>query len=435
MDIRGLNGGNFTLWARITLNTTASPTNGKDLQKQERWEDDEKSEQNDYIIGENRQNYVQHDGNLKTDAASFNETIDIAYGEGKTGTSIGFDTVSKITGVNNKLRPISSFLPKGGNTLPNFFTKGLDLGLRPKDYQKGIIAFLHHNKAAGSSVKLCLLSMTRRGVIKDHYSSCVVSSKKISSTEIKVFQKYAVFVGGYTFWLCEQFESRNCSYFTIMRNPYDRILSSYFYCQNQPWDQLCGPLQTGNFTIQEWALYQGSYFFNQLLMNRDYCQPNDDLRHLFNRGFSDFIPPNAGHYISYESAKQCWFRQKVFLTRNVNETGRMHLLQNVLDNLESWFSVIGMTDEFDLSLKMLSFTYELPFLRRCRGKIINKGNYAGSGKSEQENMKEMLKSALHADSRVVEALKYDVMIYERGLQIFERQKKRLESLLAKKIQT
>ncbi|XP_071852845.1 uncharacterized protein [Apostichopus japonicus] len=319
---------------------------------------------------------------------------------------------------------LTSLLPLGGNTLPNYFLCGIDRGLRPVDYKEGVLAFLHHNKAAGSSIKICLTSMQRKGILTNH-SLLIYSSKVISTLKPSDIVKHNAFAGGYSFGVCQLSPAKNCSYFTVLRDPYDRVISSYYYCRVQYWDQLCGPLRVGNFTLREWAIYQGSYFFYQLLMQRGYCRNNDVIHEIFDNGDIDFIPKGSMKYINYNDTHQCWFKEKAYLSNVLNNTGKMHLLENVLDNLESWFSVIGLTEDFDLSLKMLSVTYDLPFYRRCRGKQINK---SPSKRSSTDINKNKDKRILQASPEVKKALFYDIQIYEKGRAIFDRQKQRLKKL-------
>ena len=112
-------------------------------------------------------------------------------------------------------------------------------------------------------------------------------------------------------------------------------------------------------------------------------------------------------------------------------TAQIDALSNyVLDNLENWFTVIGIVDEYDLSLAMLQEAYGgLPFHSRCSGHKINVSDYKNmqekaSTKSNGTTMDIMDESIreLMGDAEVRRVLEADTLIYRKALQIFEKQK-------------
>jgi hypothetical protein len=79
-----------------------------------------------------------------------------------------------------------------------------------------------------------------------------------------------VIVGDYTMGLCNVLPStRPCAYYTMLREPRERLASSYLHCKYEPDDQLCMShvLQARNATFPEWVRHQGNYLFRQLMFD------------------------------------------------------------------------------------------------------------------------------------------------------------------------
>ncbi|XP_038052219.1 uncharacterized protein LOC119724957 [Patiria miniata] len=294
------------------------------------------------------------------------------------------------------------------------------------------LVFLHHNKAAGTTAKECL-----RQVVKatDRELGHVLSNEgrlNLMSNFRKLRRRGKripdTFFGGYAFGVCDELH-RPCSYFTVLRDPYKRTLSSHSYCQKARTDQLCTALRAEKVSLREWALHQGSFFFRQLVFHPEFC--SDQTKWI---PFVDLVgePHEFDGPETLEGAT-CWFRQKLIMSLTLNRTQHDAVLQYCLDNLERWFKVIMLVDEFDLSLAMMEHAYKLPFHELCSGSRVNIGSYDKQRNATDSLRRNSANSSipdtvlnqlreLEADPEVRDALRADVMIYRKGVEIFEKQK-------------
>ncbi|PIK52749.1 hypothetical protein BSL78_10382 [Apostichopus japonicus] len=229
------------------------------------------------------------------------------------------------------------------------------------------------------------------------------------------------YMGGYSFGICDALHNgRPCSYFTMVRNPYERIISCYFFCQRSSKDQLCTALNAANVTLKEWALHQGSYFFNQILLHPHVCQGT----------FDQYFKLDGIQHNFWYGDPPCWFKQKVILGHYLTSEQENILLDYVLDHLEQWFASIGIIEEFDLSLGMFQHIYGLPFKDDCVGKHFQTGKYKKRKKNvttneeqvDRDQMIQQLKAELQADPEVRRALHADLVIYDKAKEIFDKQK-------------
>ncbi|XP_072176009.1 uncharacterized protein [Diadema setosum] len=306
--------------------------------------------------------------------------------------------------------------------LPNYFL----MWDRPQktasvlSYRDGNMVFLHHNKAGGSSIRKCLREIGKESGLN---VSSSVFSYRYAAQEFHYWKhaprtrKHVGLYGGYAFGVCDVLnDGRPCSYFTMIRDPYDRAISAYLYCsKNTSKDQLCTALKASEVSVVDWALHHGSFFFRQLLMNPAVCNGSyDDTEYLRNL---DGFP----HKFSRDIIP-CWFHHKVLLQRMFTEEERDRFLQHVIDNLENYFAVIGLLEHFDLSLSMLQHVYHVPFRDKCSDAHYNTGKFRRvQQKVEAERLVASLKQQLLADPRVNETLRADLLLYEKAKSIFARQ--------------
>ncbi|XP_072029017.1 uncharacterized protein [Amphiura filiformis] len=327
------------------------------------------------------------------------------------------------------------------NFRPNFYLTNssslLNLSNRTSlAAENDVIIYMHHNKAAGSTTKDCIgkvaFSTGRHlGPVQDSMGRLNVHNLIGRFPDFK--HEHNILMGGYAFGLCDEFNA-SCSYFTILREPYERTISSYSYCRRARSDQLCSALNAGKVSLREWALHQGSFLFRQLLFDPIFC------RHFYDHtAFSNLskIPHEFARSKAGFTGAPCWFRQKVVFHHAFNQTQMDNVLQYALQNLENWFTVIGLVQEYDLSLAMLQEAYGLPFHTRCSGQKINVSDYKNmqtdSAKRNtngtrtdivNENIRELM-----SDPEVRQVLEADVQLYERALEIFDQQKRTFFKLL------
>lgn len=311
-----------------------------------------------------------------------------------------------------------------GNCLSNFFYRE-DSHLELPKYRSSNIVFLHHNKAGGSTIRSCVEEIAEGSQLQ--LGSLLVSFKHVN-TVYELLRKGEAkpntrmgYMGGYSFGICDALHNgRPCSYFTMVRNPYERVISCYFFCQRSSKDQLCTALNAANVTLKEWALHQGSYFFNQILLHPHVCQGT----------FDQYFKLDGIQHNFWYGDPPCWFKQKVILGHYLTSEQENILLDYVLDHLEQWFASIGIIEEFDLSLGMFQHIYGLPFKDDCVGKHFQTGKYKKRKKNattneeqvDRDQMIQQLKAELQADPEVRRALHADLVIYEKAKEIFDKQK-------------
>ncbi|XP_077997599.1 uncharacterized protein LOC144450762 [Glandiceps talaboti] len=308
------------------------------------------------------------------------------------------------------------------NYLPNFFTKrSVVNGERiPSDstYSKvnTSVVFVHNQKSGGSTLKMCMESIVdeyhfgKMAVVCDINSGFYYSGiARFAPSELTKF-----YAGGHTFQMCD-FASNPCSYIMVLRDPYERLISSYEYCKARN-ELHCQLYDANQVSIKEWALFQGSFLFRQLLYNFEFCTSKydklvDDLRLL--KGL-----PQTPEEIP------CWYRNELILSHFMNRNDKMTVLQYVLNNLEEWFAVVGINDEYDIFLQQLEGAFQLPFAR-CHGKTVNYHAYVAEGEYEgkpRSSIVTSLKQQLVDDQDVRDILYYDVKIFEKVREITQKQK-------------
>ncbi|XP_070556604.1 uncharacterized protein [Ptychodera flava] len=296
--------------------------------------------------------------------------------------------------------------------LPNFYTnrrrRSSNVGPEesmwpPTDYYKnGTVVFLHHHKAAGSSVRQCISDMkpliSLKTVSHESYSGIF---KSLRSNDTFIFK---VYVGGYTFGLCDFVSDRPCSYFTLLRDPYERVISAYEYCRMYTSDHICWGKKATASSLQDWVKYHKSFFFYQLLFRPEFCQPTSNI---------EARPLGQVH----QKVLPCWYIQQALIDSEVNDDAKRIMLDYILANLENWFAVIGLTDEYEMSLRLLENAFSLPF-NRCHSMNL-KGNIT---KSLTERDISKYKEDLMSDASINNILYYDLEIYRMATKIFARQK-------------
>ncbi|XP_054764397.2 uncharacterized protein LOC129271069 [Lytechinus pictus] len=297
--------------------------------------------------------------------------------------------------------------------LPNYYIHGTSLGLG-EDYSKCNIAFVHLHKAGGTTTK---------AVLRNVRNKAEMPAVKLNRTSTEVFAHYikkgqtskpTVFMGGFSFGICDVLKGRPCTYMAVLRNPYDRIISAYYFCYNSRYT-LCGPVSSKDVSITTWAIHQGSHFFNQLLMLPDTCKRDsrsDEYVKRYQNHTRDIIPYIKKH----EDA--CWFQQKALHKETLTKDQRHALLHYILENLENWFGVIGLLEEYQLSLELFGEAFKRNFTAAYSVRL-NTGK--ARKKVDNTSIKQMKQDLLNsAEAR--EALYEDILIYEKAVDIMKRQK-------------
>ncbi|KAJ8038627.1 hypothetical protein HOLleu_16099 [Holothuria leucospilota] len=288
--------------------------------------------------------------------------------------------------------------PVYNHTLPNFFINP-DKNL--SRYKHSILAFSHTPKSGGTTMKRCMKTVSelsgKRSPLIVNGPSCI--STRLALLTGKLREEMIDSFAGSLLGICDHLKRKNCAYFTIMRDPYDRLISHYFFCKagKQTF------LSCENKTIVEFARRVGSTVFTQLsaqfkcLREREIGIQNETWR-CYKKDFA------------YEP----------------QSSERDLMLAYLVENLESLFAVIGLTEEFDFSLKLLQRTFGWSFFDKCKGEKFNVGSYFMNNSdsvSHSENWQKLKAREIILDNEEIrDALYPDVVLYQRAKEIFQKEK-------------
>ncbi|XP_077866932.1 uncharacterized protein LOC144355742, partial [Saccoglossus kowalevskii] len=254
------------------------------------------------------------------------------------------------------------WIPKK-NCLPNFYLRS---GKKSSSWapdslyrdRNSTTVFVHNQKSGGTTTKTCWT----RILVANGYPVPVLASNLNAGDFYEDLLKYGSnqnlahsYMGDSAFGICE-FTHLSCSYFTVLRDPYDRIISSYNMCKDAKQPQ-CIVRNANRMSLKDWAMHQGSFFFRQLLTNpsfftQTYSSLVGDLRGIKDPP-NDKIPP--------------WWRTELILRYWLSDEQKKILLEYILDHLQYWFAVIGLTDEYDYNFLMFQHVYQLSFHTKCSG--------------------------------------------------------------------
>ncbi|XP_070558628.1 uncharacterized protein [Ptychodera flava] len=310
------------------------------------------------------------------------------------------------------------------NTLPNYFTRSKNRRYGERrlldetySYKNCTIAFVHNQKSGGTTTTSCFSNaieevgaMVPRLVANPNagqiFGSLLNGSDKYKRTS---------YVGDSTFTVCD-FVDRPCAYFTVIRDPLERAISSYNMCLGSKQPQ-CVMRDISKLSVKDWAIHQGSFFFRQLLANPEF----------FTNKYTGLVDKLRGPDDPPTELIPPWWRNKLILDHFMDDNQKGMVLEFVLANLESWFAVIGLTEEFDTSFHLFERVFKLPFYTLCAGRKQNQRNYHYSKDDHNANVTKAeivksLKTKISTDPEALRALHYDIQIFKKAKSIFSKQK-------------
>lgn len=239
-----------------------------------------------------------------------------------------------------------------------------------------------------------------------HTDSRLKATETILNGDFDIIENTKFFMGDYSFGFCdlvhEKINRRKCSTFSVLREPFDRMVSNYFYCieLNQT---IPGIPHCRTHSINEWALATKSILWDQFFTDID-C---------------------------IERQKQTWqcaidfgaLREAYRLSKN------MSYVQSIVSSLDKHFSVIGLTEDIPSTLQMLQMAYNLPFYDTCKNVDYNVGQYVLSSQVQshldKEEVKNAAKQSLMKDEAIRKILYPEIEIYKRAKEIFELQRQEM----------
>ncbi|XP_077870205.1 uncharacterized protein LOC144363250, partial [Saccoglossus kowalevskii] len=300
------------------------------------------------------------------------------------------------------------------NIVPNYFTS---LSLKERsalNQSKLAISYLHHQKCGGMTMRRCIDKLSLK--MKDQHLPYLIWDGSIltflyqRAIEKNKSMAGYFFYGDAAFGLCDEADISPCSYYTVLRDPYERIVSAYEYCiAVHSKDPICMLWNVSSISLHQFAVYTGSHLFTQLLYSPKICKMKD----------SNETIQIVGKRNNIDTSKNipCWYKHKAYLEYLLTSDERQTLLDYVIGNLHNWFTMIGTTDEFGLTMEMLQMVYNLPFVTTCKSISLNRKKQSSS------NLRAEKRQRLLADAKVYDALYYDIIIYNEAMKIFQMQKK------------
>jgi len=247
-----------------------------------------------------------------------------------------------------------------GETLPPFHSVTDEKQIQSYRSPEAVLVFLHHNKAGGTTIKQLLARLSRTTGVQNAHAYSETSERVMRTLRIGA-GRGAYISGDYDFGLCDFVSpgSRPCAYFTMLRDPRERVASSYLYCKTHRTDQLCDSchLEASKATFADWVVHQGNYLYKQLRFNFSQSISEAEMRTLYRTiGKSTCKEGMPSFMLNQLWAQEAQRQKRPDLPPFLDP----HPSDSELHKLVNQFAVVGLLDYPELSMKM----YEAAF---CRG--------------------------------------------------------------------
>jgi len=185
--------------------------------------------------------------------------------------------------------------------------------------EKSKIIFLHIPKAGGVTLSQILRNNYKR--IFQIRGNCVRKDiDELKQMSIEEIESYDCIMGHMGFGLHKLFKS-NVTYFTILRDPVDRLISHYFYVLRYPDHYLYKKVKDGNLTFENYI--------------------NSDLTSELYNGQTRLLAGDNGFPIT--------FKDKMKLDNTD--------LEKAKNNLNKHFSFVGILKNYNLNLIILKYIF------------------------------------------------------------------------------
>ncbi|XP_070572229.1 uncharacterized protein [Ptychodera flava] len=302
--------------------------------------------------------------------------------------------------------------------IPNFYTKLPD-SEKHRVNQNTSIVFVHGQKAS-ATMKGCLRLVQKSlpyaaaapEVVYDDIVAQFYRDHAGPSTSLGKF-----YYGEATFGVCELSHGHKpCAYFTVLREPYERAASLYDFCRTEGnlKERICNLWNFKSISVTDYAKALGSHVFAHILYNPKICTGRFD-----NRVNEALHAVGKADKIDMSRRAFCWYRHKAFIDHHLTKEEKDKLLNYVLENLQNWFAVIGIFEEFAVSLELIENAFAAPF-KKCS--MWKRNPFEEKRTQQQRNDRTSFKTQLMSDRKVYEALYYDLRIYDEAMKIFHLQK-------------
>jgi hypothetical protein len=295
----------------------------------------------------------------------------------------------------HELSTIRSSWPVG--RMENFYTKA-----RSEDranYRSARSVFIHVPKSAGNSIKLGLVPFLARSLNTKSMLLSVNSRAEWASLPKATKISHKVLYGCFAMGVCSPHQK--CAHYVILREPYSRMISEYRYCDLIKFeDQTCGGRigvkSMKKLSLVQWAEEKGDVALEHFL-------PLKHLDWAFDgKKIIDWHKQNRDTRIS-----------PIEMRRKREGAATRADLVLALEFIESGMAVVGLTERFEESVKLIAFA--LTGQNVDSKDIVDKHthNLAASSKEIKVSSKDRTK--------IMQSIKLDTHLYERAVSLFQQQ--------------
>ncbi|CAM9602728.1 unnamed protein product [Ectocarpus fasciculatus] len=277
-------------------------------------------------------------------------------------------------------------------------------------------------KAGGTTVKSLIQSSMKRthssmGLYTNHHWMRDRNTVKNGETTAKSSITY----GAYTEAL-RPHEGRDCKWFTIFRHPISRLVSAYFYCKQNGWDELCASmvLKAGNTDLHTFAKHWGNYGLRQFSLA--FVEAGAVFAAEQERGVD-------GRPVMFPG----WFRVKEYFenqfdveqeralkqeTGASNDLAMSYLLQPVEDLLSRNYSAVGILEKWGTSMNLFNKALGVPnFNWQTASRNLGRKNVDKRLHNEEA---QALRAAWD-DPVLAKTLWLDILLYDHAVTVHNKQ--------------
>jgi hypothetical protein len=203
--------------------------------------------------------------------------------------------------------------------------------------------------------------------------------------------------GPLSFGVCENLD-HPCTYINLVDHPVDKALQTYYLCNLNNSLPLCAVTKIAetDTSATQFIVRQGSIFFQKLLYYSRHCK-------LVGQDEVCIHDPQTFFLLSHQD--------------------KMAYLADILENIENWFSVVGLMEHYEESINLFNFALGWN-LTRCAlppKKFPDFSEILIDGEPYSK-----VRESLLTNSQVLKSLGYDLAIYAKLEDIFMRQIKVLD---------
>eukprot|EP00904_Undaria_pinnatifida_P007410 jgi/Undpi1/379/HiC_scaffold_1.g00375.m1 len=267
-----------------------------------------------------------------------------------------------------------------------------------KEPPKYCTAFLHFPKSGGSTIKNQLIEKSRED--RSRPPGLITGVRRSTPEKRLEIVHTSTVIMGYVEMLRLPLEdyNRGCEYFTMLREPIDRLVSAFYFCpddkvikDNRP-EKWCGDAVGQTAPIEERLmefahdLWGNSAF--HMLMHSFWCDPR------------------------FELCKPELMRDPRTWPRNIDTLEGWQIMDSVKDLL-STYTAVGILEEWDLSMQLFNVKVTSP--------VHDWLSAPASNKATLSDERQALLDWAHASPQLHAALAADLYLYEEAVAVFRHQ--------------